>query len=244
MSNPLTTFDFNFSFILTIILINVKLFLALYILLKMLERKKETGQFPSGFILGIFIFVISMLVSRILFFYFDFYLTKLDPNEFYKMPAILVWKIAMLITTFGATIFLYITDRSIMDFKFKGLLAYLLLILGIIQFFYPVNSSEDFQIVSIFELRFLILIIIIPSYFLYLAWKPSIQRFPCICLALGIIFYGFGAFLQSEPVIILVIGIFGNTIRIPMYLLSLISKSVGLFLTVQGVILFTIRISK
>ena len=166
--------EFNIFFVLTIILIVVKLVLCLFLGIKIYYQKKEAGIFYFGFIFGVFIFVFTMLISRIMFFYFDFFLTKFHSQTYYKMPNLLWWKIAMLINSIGAAVFIFITDLKTFDFKLKGLLAYVIMILGIIQFIYPVNSSQDFEILSYFDLRFLIIGILIPIYFYYLAYKSPI----------------------------------------------------------------------
>ena len=231
--------EFNIFFILTIILICVKLILGLFLGIKIYYQKKEAGNFNFGFIFGVFIFVICMFLSRIIFFYFDFFLTKFDSQTYYQMPSLLCWKIAMFINSIGATVFIFITDLKVFDFKLKGLLAYVIMILSIIQFIYPVNSSQDFEILSYFDLRFLVVGIIIPIYFFYLAWKPSPYRIPSITLASGIILYTLGALITAE----LILNALAQ-IRILIYFISLILKVLGLFLFVYGVSVFTVKFSK
>ena len=231
--------EFNTFFLLTIILIIVKLVLCLFLGIKIYYQKKEAGIFHFGFIFGVFIFVACMLISRIMFFYFDFFLTKFHSQTYYQMPNLLWWKIAMLINTIGATVFIFITDLKIFDFKLKGLLAYVIMILGIIQFIYPVNNSQDFEILSYFDLRFLIVGIMIPIYFFYLAWKPSPYRIPSITLGSGIILYILGALITAE----LILNALAQ-IRILIYFISLILKVLGLFLFVYGVSIFTVKFSK
>ncbi len=231
--------EFNIFFVLTIILIVVKLVLCLFLGIKIYYQKKEAGIFHFGFIFGVFIFVVSMLISRIMFFYFDFFLTKFDSETYYQMPNLMVWKIAMLINSIGAAVFIFITDLKTFDFKLKGLLAYVIMILGIIQFIYPVNNSQDFEILSYFDLRFLIVGVIIPIYFFYLAWKPSPYRIPSITLGIGIILYTLGALITAE----LILNALAQ-IRILVYFISLILKVLGLFLFVYGVSIFTVKFSK
>lgn len=235
----LSSLELYVFFILTIILIAVKFILSLFLGIEIYNHKKKAGNFNFGFIFGVFIFVICMCISRSIFFYFDFFLTKFNPQKYFQQPNFLYWKIAMLINSVGAGIFVFITDLRVFDFKLKGTLAYFIIILGIIQFIYPVHNSQDFEFLSYFDLRFLVVGIIIPIYFFYLAWKPSPYRVPCITLAIGIILYILGAIITAELILNML-----DQIRIFLYYISLILKVSGLFLFVYGVSIFTIKFSK
>lgn len=240
----ITELEYITFFVLTIILIIIKFALSSFLAVKMYKRKKEIGKFTYGFVFGVFVFISSMLVSRILFLYFDFYLTRFNPNTYHKMPNVLVWKIAMYLYTIGGSIFVYIIDKKIFDYKFKGILSYLLLILGTIQLFFPVNTAEDFRILSFFDIRFLIIGVVPPLYFFYLAWSPSPNRIPCIEIATGIISYILGAAITMEYIMSQLTSMFGMEIRITIYFISLILKVLGLFLCVHSMISFASKFSQ
>lgn len=240
----ITELEYNIFFVLTIILIIIKFALSSFLAVKIYKRKKETGKFTYGFVFGVFVFISSMLVSRVLFLYFDFYLTRFNPSTYHEMPNLLVWKVAMYIYTIGGSVFVYIIDKKIFDYKFKGILSYLLLILGTIQLLYPVNTAEDFQIISILDVRFLIIGIVLPLYFFYLAWSPSPNRILCITIATGIIFYMLGAAITIEYVMTQLTSTFGREIRITIYFISLILKVLGLFLCVHSMISFASKFSQ
>jgi len=243
MALELTPLEYNTFFILTIIVMAIKFFLMLFLGKKMYDRKKEKGEFSFGFIFGVFILFACLLISRIFYFQFDFILTGFDLEKYYTMPNILVWKIASFIASLGFATFIFIVDKRILNFKLKGLISYLIMIFATIQLLYPVNSVEDFQLVSMLVLFTNVIAIIIPALFFYMGWKAADYRKPCFTIAIGAIFYAIGENINIEAFMSYMVSIFGFEIRIVIFFLALLFKAMGLILFSYGVTKFVIVFS-
>lgn len=241
------TFEFNLFLILTIILIVAKLFTVIYLGVKIYIRKKETGKITLGFITSIFILFVCLLISRILFTLWDFFLTEFDPSRFYIMPNIIYWKIGAFLNAFGYMVVLYTIDKKIFDFKFKGLFAYIVIIVGIVQIVYPTNSEQDFDVISTISLFSNVISIVFPVMFFYIGFKSpqsSGYRKPALLIAIGVIIYAVGTNLTVEALILALEGVFGANARITIYFLFLILKIAGLIVIVDGVIGFVQKFSQ
>ena len=185
------SFEYNFLFILTIILLAVQLAISLFLLKKVFDKKKERGSFEIDFLFGLFIMAITLFISRLIFTYFDFYLTKFDPNTYYLMPNILVWKLAQLIVILGFAFLVFIIDRKVLNFKFKGIFSNILIATALFTFFYPINSAEDFKFVSsILGISVITVSFVFPALFIYIGRTPGI-RATAFMFAFGIIVFLF-----------------------------------------------------
>ncbi len=242
MSITLTPLEFNTFFIITIILIIFKFIVALYLGFKLYQRKQEEGKFNFGFIFSVFIMMLCLFFSRIFFFMFDFFLTELDPTHYYLIPNVYFWKVAMLIMAIGYASVLFVIDRRIIDFKFKGALAYIVIIVASIILFYQVSNSQDFELISLISFGINIIAITIPMLFLYIAYNSLEYRRPAIILSLGVIIYAIGANILNEAVLSLLEGAIGD-IRIIIYFAALLLKISGLVLYSYGVTEFTVIFS-
>ncbi|TFF99990.1 MAG: hypothetical protein EU541_03550 [Promethearchaeota archaeon] len=242
MYNNISPLEFNTFLVLTVILIITKLGVILYLGFKIYQRKKEKDKFTFGFIFSVFIMMICLFLSRVLFFIFDFYLTELDPTRYFLSPNVYFWKVAVLIMAFGYACVLFVIDKRIIDFKFKGILAYIVIIASLIMFFYPVNSQEGFEFMSIFLFFINIIAVAIPILFLYIGTRAVKYRRPAIILALGVIIYAIGANILNEAVVAaleeLIIGI-----RFYLYFITLLLKMAGIILYSYGVTEFTMIFS-
>lgn len=244
MALELTPLEYNTFFVLTIILIAVKTTLAIFLGKKMYDRWKETGEFNFGFVFGVFVVVVCLLVSRLFYIQFDFILTKFDPNKFYLMPNVLIWKIASFIISFGYAVFVFIVDKKIFNFKLKGIIAYIVLFFGILLLIYPVDSAASFQIAASFALAANLVGIVIPAFFFYMGLKAPKFRKHCFTIAIGVILYAIGANITVESFLAALSTVFGLDIRIIFFFLSLIFKATGLTLFTYGVTKFVIEFSK
>lgn len=234
----------NILFIITLVLIAIKAILVVFLALKMHQRAKETEGFTFGFVFGVFIVMICLLVSRIFYTWFDFGLTKFDPTTYHLMPNVLIWKIASTISGAGYAYFLFKTDQKALDFKFKGIVSYVLIGIVLLQLFYPVSTPEDFYFISTLDVFMNLVAILIPLVFIYMAWKPSPVRKSSILVALGIIVYAIGANITIEILLVALEEAFNYDLRIIMFLISLILKASGLTMFSVGISQFAIKFSK
>ena len=232
------SFEFNLFLTLTIIILLVKFSLVIFLGIKINKRKKVNGKLTFDFLFSICILMICLFVSRLLYLIFDFYLTQFDTSKAYLVPAIIVWKFASFIAIIGFAVVLYIVDKKIINFKLKGILAWITLIVGVIQFFYPVNTAKDFEVVSTMNIIANIAAITIPVIFLYTGIKtPGLRRISFM-IAFGVIIYAIGSNLVNEAVLIPLRAIYGPDIQITMYFLLFVLKITGLLMFSYGVTKF------
>lgn len=240
----LTELEYNVFLILTLVLVAFKLGLIIFLGKKIYEHKRETGEFSFGFVFGVFVLIICLFFSRIIYIYFDFVLTKFNSEVYHLMPNILMWKLGTMFSTMGYAIFIFITDRKILGFKLKGLIAYLLIGIVIIQLVYPVSTPEDFQTIAMLDLFSNAIAIIIPILFIYLAREKSPYRLASLAIAIGVILYAIGSNMIVEPILVALIDVLGSNIRLVFYFFSLILKVSGLVLFTYGVTQFAIKFSR
>lgn len=240
MSIEPNSYEFNLFFTLTIVVLAAKLLLALYLAKKILDKKKETGKISFDFIFSVFVMMLCLFISRLFFTYFDFFLTKFDESKYWKMPNIIYWKIASFISTLGFLIVLFIVDKTVLNFKFKGVLSYLMLIINIVQLLYPVNSAKDFEFVSSLSYISLGIGAIIPLIFLYIGIKTPGLRNISFLIVSAIIIYVIGGLLVGENILEPLRKTFGPQIHITVFFIFLISKIVGLCLLTYAVSKFSL----
>lgn len=230
------SFEFNLLFTLTIILLITKIILSIYLAWEVRKKFILTKKFSYDFLFSLFVLMLCLLISRLLWAYWDFYFTEFDPNRFYLSPGIFYWKIAALTMTLGLANFIFIIDRKVMDFKLKGILAYTMVIVAIIILFYPVNNSQDFEVVSSLLLLLNIVSIAIPVIFFYLGFKTPKFRMYFFSIAIGTILVAIGSNLVNEPILVPLRNMFGIEILVVVYLLFLILKISGYVLISYGVL--------
>lgn len=230
MSIEPNSFEFNLLFALTIILILIKLGLSTYLAKRVINKKKTTGSFEIDFLFGIFLIMLGLLTSRLLYFYYDFYLTLFDPEKLYILPNIIVWKIANFVVSFFFVILLFITDKKLLKFKLKGVIAYFLLITALIQLIYPVYTLEDFQLISAIGMISSLAMLLVPIIFIYIGIKNPKLRTTSLIFVIGIILYFIGATIDSESIIAPLEIFFGIGFRVIVFFLSLVFKIVGLII--------------
>lgn len=240
----ITAEEFNILLSLTLILLIGKAILVLFLLYKIIERKKKTGEFSIGFVFGVFIIILFLLISRIFYSFFDFYFTAFDSAKFHELPNIIFWKIGAAISILGYSIFLDITDRKVLDSKLKRIPGIILIIIILVIIFFPITTAEEFQMISTLTLFANLVAIIIPVVFINLARKKSPFRMVSLAIALGVIIYAIGANITVEVLINAMASVLGGSVRISLFTLSLILKLTGLALFAYGVTKFAIKFSK
>lgn len=232
------SFEFNLFLILTIIVLVYKAILSVYLFIKVNDKKKETGKFSLDFITSMFILMVFLFISRFLFFFYDFYFTKFDPSTFHLEPNMLLWRFAMNFSMFGYFIILFSVDRKVLRFKFKGIFSYIILIGFVLIIIYPVNSPEDFVIVSTLGALGNLAAVFLPIIFIYIGIKtPGVRKY-AFMIAVGIIIYAIGSSLVIQSVADPLRKAYGNNIQILLFGLFFIGKISGLTLLSVGVVKF------
>lgn len=222
------SFEYNLLFTLTILLLISKFLLTIYLGSRVLKKRKERGKFEINFIFGIFILMLGLLISRLIYFYFDFYLTLYDQALLHIFPNVIYWKIASFISSLSFVILLFIIDRKMLRFKFKGFLAYFLLGVALFQIIYPVFTAEDFQLISAVGMLGSLVMVLIPALFIYIGIKRPELRKVSFIFVLGAVCYFFGSIIESEFIVAPLQAFFGVEFRFVIFLASLIIKISGL----------------
>ena len=234
MSIEPNSFEFQLFFTLTIILLIIKSMLAIYLAKELYVKKKKTGKLSFDFLFSLFFLIICMFVSRLLYIQFDFIYTKFNPDRYYTYPSALIWQIASFVIMLGYGIFVFVVDKKLLDFKLKGILAYILIIVGVIILIYPVNTADDFDFIASLLLIGNIVAVIIPIIFIYIGLKTPDLRKTFYSMAFGIIIYAIGANLVNTTVLELLMNTFGSQIQIAMVFLFLVFKITGLIMIIYG----------
>lgn len=225
--------------ILTLVLIAVKALLALYILKKILAKKKETGQFKVDFVFGMFILFICLLISRIIYIYFDFYLTRFDSDLYWEHA--LYWKLGLFASAVGLAYANFVLDKNVLNFRFKGIFAYIIIGGATVILFYPVNNSQDFQFVSALSIFTSAGTILIPIIFLYLGFKiPGNPGKTAFMITLGFIVYAIGPILVNDAILEVLRTAYGDQIHIVIFFVFILFKIAGLIIISVSVTRFTL----
>ena len=160
--------------------------------------------------------------------YFDFYLTQFDTSKYYLYPNIWYYKIGGLIYLSGFAILLFIIDKELIDFKLKGILAYIVLAVVFIELIYPVNSQEDFEFISALEIIAFFVGLLVPLIFIYIGTKTPSLRTISFIFAIGIILFYIGVAIVAEFILAPLRESYGSTIQITIWILSLFLQIIGL----------------
>ncbi|MFX1445073.1 MAG: hypothetical protein ACFFHV_16795 [Promethearchaeota archaeon] len=222
--------EFNLLFLLVLIIIAITGMICVYLGKRVLDKSKEQGFLSFDFLFGIFISMSTLFVSRIIYMYFDFYLTQFDTTKYYLYPNIWYYKIGGLIYLSGFAILLFIIDKELLEFKLKGILAYIIIAVVLIELIYPVNSQKDFEFISALEIIAFFVGLLVPFIFIYIGAKtPSLQATSFI-FATGIILFYIGVAIVAEFILAPLRESYGSAIQITIWILSLILQIIGLIL--------------
>ena len=119
-------------------------------------------------------------------------------------------------------------------------MAYITAIAAAIQFLYPVNSQEDFTIVSTIGFIGDIAGIAIPLIFLYIGIKTPGLRKTAFMIAFGVIIYVIGSNLVVEPILAPIREAYGLTGQITIYFIFFTLKIIGLSMFTYGFVNFKV----
>ena len=168
-------------------------------------------------------------ISIIFFvFYFDFFLTGFNPSLYYRWPNFIYWKFGNLIGLSGLAYMYLALERRFFTFKGKTGLIYILVGAILLQFIYPIRIKEDYELASALYMIPIFIGVIILAVFIYAGINIPSFRKNTLLLGTGIILYMIGGFIVSEEFLGPTRDIFGDIIQIPIFLIHMILKSIGL----------------
>ena len=228
--------EWQILFIATILILSTKLFALIYLGRFIVRRKRNENYFSFDFTVGFFILIICLFISRVFLIYFDFYLTKFDPDNFYLMPNIIFWKLGQLVVGIGFVAALYPTETKTLHLRTKGFISLVVLIFHFFVFFIPVNSAKDFEFVSTIIIPLYAVDILIPIAYYYIGIKsPGFRKAPFI-FSTGILIYSAGVIIIGEAVVSPMRDLFGAEGLITIILVYLLLKFLGIVLSTYGII--------
>ncbi len=216
---------------LTIFLIFLKATISVYLAKKIQMKKKRGVVAGVKFLTGTMIMLLGLLISRIIFVYFDFVLTDFNDNNFPIYPNYVYWKVAMSFAAITLIYLLWVLDKVVMQNKFKGIPSIVTLLIIILVILLPVNSLDDFKLISMISTVVNIAALFIPGIFFYVAKKSSgtIRR-NAFNIAIGILIYAISAVIVNESIVGLFDTLLGFQTRALLWWVSIIGKSIGLSL--------------
>jgi hypothetical protein len=236
--------EYNLFFILNILLLVAKLSLSIYLGKKVYEKAKKEGRFSFDFIFAVFILMICLFVSRLLYFYYDFFLIQFNPQNYLNPDALTVWTLASLISTIGYAIAMFTVDYRVLNFRLKGIVSYLIIGVGIFDTIWVlggfVTTSSHFELVSGLLMVANFLAIVIPIIFFYIGRKTTGLRKVSYIIAFGVIIFSIGSSLVLQPIIAPLRQNFGDLIQIPIFFLFFLLKLIGLIMFSYGVTQFSL----
>jgi hypothetical protein len=202
MLNQLDPTLYNVSLYSTLIVIAVKFIIAAYIGRRDALKPRAEKQHRFTFMSAACLLLLCLGISRLIYFYYDFFLTEFNPNLLWVKPNVYYWQAATLISGISAAFLLFVLERDIYRFKTKLIPTGAVIVVAAIQFLYPINSEADFTFVStigiVGSLAFLLAIIT----FVYLAIKSTGHlRRVCVVLMIGMLLYALAGITMSENIL-------------------------------------------
>jgi hypothetical protein len=176
--------------------------------------------------------MICWLVSRLCYIYFDFFLTTFHTNLYYVFPNIWYWKAASFIAAIGVAVVVWTVDRKILQNKFKGILAIIMICAAVVQLLYPVSDDASFNTVSMIGIVGSIGAFLIPILFLWIGIKTPGLRKIAFAIVFGTIIYVLGNSLPNSNILALFMGL--GMSQDLVYLVSTLMKTTGLLLLAIG----------
>jgi len=231
--------NFWLAYVLTLVTIVAKLALSGFLFKKYRDIETPANQ-KINFIMAVLLLMLGLAISRICFFVFDFYMTKYDSDLVYVYPNIVVWKVGMLISMLSAIGIVYVVERDIYEFKTKKIPTVVLFFLAVLVFVYPVSDNASFDTVSVIVGISVLVSLVVPIGFIYLARKTSGQlRKISVMIVLSVLIYSFAGVLISDMILnAMEVAIPG--IRTPMIIIVPVLKAISLVIMAYAAVNFRI----
>ncbi len=181
------------------------------------------------FLTGTLVMITGLLISRIIFAYFDFILTDFNEMNYATFPSFIYWKIAMFIASVTLTYLLWILDKVVIENKFKGIPAIIPMVVIIVVVILPVNSLDDFRLISMLSTVVNIAALFIPLVFFYVGVQSvgAIRR-NAVNIAIGILIYAIAAVVVNESIVSALDALLQFQTRTMLWWISIIGKCIGL----------------
>lgn len=188
MSAVLTLLFRELAIGMTFSLITVKFIMAYVLFIKYRSNKE------NKLLLGTSILFVLLAISKIIFAYFDFYLTGFSAILIEQYS--IVWKFAGIFQYVGFISFIACAEKVIFKGKTYYVISIILAVLTVIAFALPILTISQLLI----GLASLTAILFIPASYLYLAIVSSEDiRRKSLAIFAGFLIYAFGLIILGEP---------------------------------------------
>jgi small-conductance mechanosensitive channel len=145
------------------------------------------------------------------------------------------WKIAQLIVGCGLAYIVFVIDRKILGFKFKGIFAYIIIAGSIIMIIWPVSTKDDFAAMSSMSILPQLGMFVVFFVFLNIARKSSGRvRKTAVIIILAFVLYTVAALLVNAGLVSAIQIAFGESAAIYPYILQSIFKTAGVIMMAVG----------
>ena len=226
-------------FYLTVFIVAVKAFMLVFIEAKIRHRKKEGNELSVSFMRAVWVMILCLLVSRLFYMYFDFVVTNFDTSHYHVGNNELSWKLGMLVVGLGMAYIVFVVDRKILGFKFKGLFSWIILGGAIFQLLYPIETAADFSFVSAVGILPNLGMLVIFVVFINIAIKTSgtVRRTATI-LIMSMLLIAVAALLVNAGLIEALDTAIGlvppESVDVYMYLTQSVMKTIGIVMLAVG----------
>ncbi|MEX2680609.1 MAG: hypothetical protein Q6373_003365 [Candidatus Sigynarchaeota archaeon] len=226
--------EIEFSiFLLTCFIVLVKIIMLVFMGVKIRRRKKEGLELAVSFLLAMWVLIFTLFVSRLFYMWFDFGLTHFK-MECYPEVAIW-WKIAQFIIGVGLAEIVFVVDRKILNFKLKGIFAYIIIAGSIVMFLWPVNIVDDFATMSTFSILPQLGMLVVFIVFLNIAIKTSGRvRNTALIIIFAFLLYTVAALLVNAGIVKAMTDMFGMIAAFYLYMLQSTFKAIGIIMMAAG----------
>ncbi len=211
----------------------VKFAMLIFLGVKIHRRKKEGLEFAVAFLRAMWVLIFALFLSRLFYMWFDFGLTHFNQAIYYKFA--IWWQIAQLIIGCGLAVIVFVIDRKILNFKLKGIFAYIILAGSIVTLLWPMNSSADFDTISLIGILPQLGMFVVFIVFLNIAVKSTGRvRKTALIIIFAFVLYTVAALLVNAGIITALTPILGPNTDVLMYVIQSTLKTAGIIMMAAG----------
>lgn len=210
----------------------MKLILVVFLSVKIARKRREEKSISFAFLASVLFLIICWLVSRLCSIYFDFFLTEFKIELYTAFPNIWFWKAASFIAAIGVAVVVWTVDRKILQNKFKGIFAIIMIVAASVQLVFPVRNDADFNLVSMIGIVGSLGAFLIPILFLWIGIKTPGLRKIAFAIVFGTIIYVLGNSLPNSNILAVFMNL--GMSQDLVYLVSTAMKATGLVMLAIG----------
>ncbi|MEX2683059.1 MAG: hypothetical protein Q6373_015830 [Candidatus Sigynarchaeota archaeon] len=189
----------SISFYATIAVIVAKFSIAAFIGRRVALQSKNQAKRRLTFLGAAFLLILCLGISRLIYFYYDFFLTNFNPDLLWRTPQVYYWQAATCIGGYSGAFLLFVLERDIYRFKTCLIPTGLIVAVATFQLLYPIDSVDAFKLVSTVGLLGTFASVIAVITFIYIAIKsPGLMRRVCIALVFGLVLFALAGMVMSE----------------------------------------------